>query len=158
MKRLYVILLVLGLILLAGTVSANAPIQNTGVWYGHFDLAYCDFPVYNDPIADYHEWLFFDKDDQFVEWRWHGVGTDYITAPSVSDVVLTGQFSITEEWNEPKQTFSATGMDMSITIPGHGVVLFEAGRGVFPPGKVVGIHTSGDPEKMAILCAALAGE
>ncbi len=49
-------------------------------------------------------------------------------------------------------------MDMSITIPGYGIVLFEAGRGVFPPGKVVGVHTGGDPEKMAILCAALSGD
>ena len=158
MGRLGLTLLVVVLALLpVGAVSAGAPVQNTGVWQPEpFALGMCDFPVIDSPVADYREQIFFDDDGNFTKWRWHGNGTDYLTAPGTSDVVLTGPFSIHEQWDEARQEFTVSGMDFAITIPGYGAVLFEAGR-LLPDGRIVGIHTGGDPDTWAILCSVLAG-
>jgi hypothetical protein len=159
-KRLSVLLLVLVLLLLAvGTVSANAPIINRGPssWHWEFDPSPCAFPVHYDSVGDGQETIFFDNEGNFVKWRWHGVGTASLSAPGTSDVVLTGNFSLTEEWNEITQTFTVRGVDAAFTVPGEGTTwCFEAGR-LLPDGRIVGNHVL-SPEKAAVLCALLAGE
>jgi hypothetical protein len=59
------------------------------------------------------------------------------------DVVLTGTFSLTEEWNEITQTYAVRGVAPAITVPGYGTVFFEAGR-LMPNGRIVGDHTFPD--------------
>ncbi len=145
MKRLCVIPLVLVIFLLAaGTAFADQPIVNRGPWTWHWEYAPspCAFPVVDDAVGVYQETIFFNNAGNFTKWRWHGHGTSSISAPGTSDVVLTGNFSITEEWNEVTQTFTVRGVDLAITVPGHGAVLFEAGR-LLPNGRVVGNHTLG---------------
>jgi hypothetical protein len=72
--------------------------------------------------------------------------------------VLTGPVSVHEEWNYVTQTYTVRGLDMAITVPGYGVVFFEVGR-LLPDGRIVGNHTLtfNDSERLAVLCALLAG-
>jgi hypothetical protein len=159
-KRLSVISLVLVMLLLAvGTVSADAPIIYRGPssWHWDYNPSPCAFPVQYDSVGNGQETIFFDNEGNFVKWRWHGVGTASLSAPDTSDVVLTGNFSLTEEWNEITQTFTVHGVDAAFTVPGSGTVwAFEAGR-LLPDGRIVGNHVW-SPEKAAVLCALLAGE
>lgn len=163
MKRLSVLLLIVLLVsMVAVPAYAAAPVIESG----DFDVTYlfvdasdaCGFDVWNHVVGSWQLTTYYDSDGNPTGIKSHERGIDQLYRLETPDVKLIGNYTANyfEDW--VTGSWSAPGTYWSITVPGYGTVLKEAGLVRFPhPGRLVGIHTSLDPEKMALFCSLLAG-
>ena len=125
----------------------------------HEVIASCgDFNIIADGAGSTRIWTYFDREGNPIRVMIHGLyngtltnsvtGFSMIDAPSVSHITL----------DLIKGTQTNVGAFFTVTIPGQGVVFFDAGRLVFdgngPPVFIAGQHHPPD-ESISILCDAL---
>ena len=87
----------------------------------------------------------------------HFIGTDNLFNPENSNLVLSGPFSMHYSYDARTGEESFFGNRFNITVPGHGALFHESGK-MFPDGRMVGNHTTLNPEALAEFCALLAGD
>lgn len=164
MKRVLILPLVLVLaLLIAVPVSAGPPVIETGEFdidFVPFDPSPCPGIEIHDPeVATYRMTSFFDNQGNLVRVRTHYIGVDHLYNPLNPDVVLTGSFSGSQEFDLRTGEESVSGLPFHITVPGYGTVLVRAGRwSVYPSGHLAGKDSLFDPEDMEQLCSLLAGD
>jgi hypothetical protein len=163
MKKLSVLLLIVLLALVAAVpASAAPPVIETG----DYDVTYlfeeatavCEFDIWVHAVGSWQLTTFYDNDGNPTGIKSHDRGIDELYRPETPDVKLIGNYTANyfEDW--VTGSWSAPGTYWSITVPGYGTVLKEAGLWKVPhPGRLVGIHTSYDPAKMALFCSLLSG-
>jgi hypothetical protein len=163
MKKLAIPLLVL-LFTLAAAVPANA--AKPDVEAGYFDDVYevNDPPpcpgivVMNRSVGTYRNTSYYNNQGQLIRYHSSWSGMDNLYNAANPDLVLSGHFSANYFIDYVTGEESAPGTYWSITVPGYGIVFKEAGLWKSRTDRLVGIHTSLDPEKIALLCALLAGD
>jgi len=160
--KMIVLLSLVFVLLLAVPVSAAPPVVYTGEIDEAFPIVFedgsgpCpDFPVYDHNVGTWRFTEYYDNDGVLLKTILHVSGTDNLTNPRNPGVVLSGHYAGTEIYNVRTGEWMAPGTFWSITAPGYGTVLKEAGLYKTANGRLVGIHTSYDPAKMEVLCALL---
>jgi len=164
MKKLSVLLLIVLLALVAAVPASAAP---PVIESGDFDVIYlnedvsgvCGFDIYDHAVGSWQFTTFYDNDGNPTGIKSHETGIDQLYRPETPDVILIGHYTANYFEDLVTGSWSAPGTYWSITVPGYGTVLKEAGLLRFPhPGRLVGIHTSLDPAKVALLCSLLSGD
>lgn len=142
------------------SLSAVEPVSERFEFaYESEPMAGCgDFVILADGAGTTHVTTFFDRDGAPKRVTVHGnytglmtnsvTGKTLVDAPSVAFITIDVQAG----------TQTNVGTYWSVTVPGVGVILLEAGRLVFdgagPPVFIAGPHLP-PPEAIATLCRAL---
>ena len=162
MKKLVVLLAVLLLTLVAAVpVAAAPPVVDAGSFDEDFadDLPLCpDIVLRDHSVGTYRDTWFYDNQGKLLRYQSSWSGVDNLYNAANPDLVLSGHFSAHYIYNAVTGEESYPGTFWSITVPGYGIVFKEAGLWKSRTDRLVGIHTSLDPEKMALLCSLLGGE
>ena len=164
MKKLAVLLAVLLLTLVAAVpVAAAPPVVKAGSFDDIFEVAdpvpLCSGIVVMDhSVYTYRDTYYYNNQGQLIRYHSEWSGMDNLYNAANPDFVLSGHFSANYFVNYVTGEESAPGTYWSITVPGYGTVFKEAGLWKSRTDRLVGIHTSLDPEKMALLCSLLGGE
>jgi hypothetical protein len=152
------------MLVLAIPVSAAPPVVYTGegedtyILVNEYGERPCpDFDVYNHVVYSWRSTEYYDNDGNLLRVISHGAGMDNLYNLNNPDVVLSGPYSAVEIYDARTGDWSFPGTYWSITVPGYGTVFKEAGLYKTKTGRLVGIHTSYDPDKMAVFCALLRG-
>jgi hypothetical protein len=162
MRNFAVLLAVLLLTLVAAVpVAAAPPVVDAGSFDDDYadDLPLCPGIVLRDhSVGTYRNTWFYDNEGKLLRYHSEWSGVDNLYNAANPDFVLSGHFSANYFENYVTGEISAPGTYWSITVPGYGTVFKEAGLWKSRTDRLVGIHTSLDPEKMALLCLLLGGE
>jgi hypothetical protein len=162
MRHFAVLLAVLLLTLVAAVpVAAAPPVVDTGSFDEDFadDLPLCPGIVLRDhSVGTYRDTSYFDNQGKLLKYHHSWSGVDNLYNAANPNLVLSGHFSANYFYNAVTGEESAPGTFWSITVPGYGTVFKEAGLWKSRTDRLVGIHTSLDPEKMALLCSLLGGD
>jgi hypothetical protein len=164
MKKLAVLLAVLLLTLVAAVpVAAAPPVVETGSFDDIYEVAdpvpLCPgIVVMNRSVGTYRDTWFYDNQGNLLRYQSSWSGVDNLYNAANPGFKLSGHFSAHYFVNYVTGEESAPGTFWSITVPGYGIVFKEAGLWKSRTDRLVGIHTSLDPEKMALLCSLLGSQ
>jgi hypothetical protein len=154
-----VLLLGLSGALAAPAGAAEPLIQSSSFIVDHELMANCgDFQIFADGYGSMRLTTFFDRDGQPIRVALHGVYNGIMTN-SVSGATLSDSPSVANiTFDLVAGTQTNIGAYFTVTTPGEGTVLIEAGRiqfdGSGPPTFIAGPHLP-PSDTLATLCEAL---
>jgi hypothetical protein len=162
MKKFGVLFLVL-LFTLAAAVPAYAakPVVQTGTLDEVWELeGICPgIEVWDHEVGSYRATAFYDKQGNYLGYELHWSGVDNLYDPERPEFMLSGHYSMHENYDALTDQHAYFGIAFNITVPGYGTVLHESGR-TFPSGRTVGKHSTLDlkGDDIQQLCSLLGGD
>jgi hypothetical protein len=117
-----------------------------------------DFRIIVEGIGSNRLATHYDRDGAPIRVAFHGIYNGTMTNSATGKVLMDAPSVISVTVDLVAGTRTAVGATWTVTAPGEGVVLVEAGRLVFdgdgPPVFIAGPHLP-PPETIATLCRAL---
>ena len=145
----------------ASTVQAAPPDKATFTFTDSGVVTGCgSFVILAQYEVRITEQVFFDRNGVPVRLQFHGIAFGTMTNSSTGYTVKDAPSVRNGFVDFITGTRTFVGVDFHVTVPGHGVVLLQAGRIVFDPPNpqpvfIAGPHLGPPPDQAAALCAAL---
>jgi hypothetical protein len=121
------------------------------------DTEACGFPIEVRLVGSFSGSLFFDKEGNLVRVQAHGEDVGTVTNPA-NGKTATGVDHWLERFDVESGEFAILGLFFHLNVPGHGIVLLDAGHIRFDANGEV-LHLAGPHQAFvgdfSALCAAL---